>query len=29
VVEARESDGSCNYDMGCVYAHFKDLGWVP
>lgn len=29
VVEARESDGSCNYDLGCVYGHFKDLGWVP
>ncbi|HEV2387308.1 MAG TPA: DUF4157 domain-containing protein [Candidatus Acidoferrales bacterium] len=29
VVEKRESDGTCNYDLGCVYGHFKDLGWVP
>ena len=29
VVEKREDDGSCNYDMGEVYQHYKDLGWVP
>lgn len=29
VIEKREADGTCNYDLGCVYGHFKDLGWVP
>lgn len=29
VVEEREDDGYCNYAMGEVYQHYKDLGWIP
>ncbi len=29
VVEQREADGTCNYDMSAVRQHFKDLGWWP